>query len=194
MNVAVGMACTVADGEEVAGDEAVVARHGPLVLIGLADGLGHGPHAAAAAGVFCNYVRGHVADPIEDLLTSAGHALSTTRGAAAALLRIHETTGELEFTGVGNVAFKSIAQCGMSMFCCAGILGRRVRTIRSFRYSVVPGDLLVMHTDGVAAGFDLASYRDADPNVIARRIVEAHRKSFDDSTCVVAMVRDGAAP
>lgn len=194
MNVAIGVACVAADGEEIAGDEAVVAREGSRVLIGLADGLGHGPHAAEAASRFCSHVRARPLEPLEDLLVSAGQELSSTRGAAAALLRIDEAAGELEFSGVGNVALRAASQSCMSMFCCAGILGRRVRTLRSFRYPVAPGDLLIMYTDGVAAGFELASFRDLDPAAMARRIVASQRKSFDDATCVVAMIRDGAKP
>ncbi|AUX42942.1 phosphoserine phosphatase [Sorangium cellulosum] len=190
MTVAIGTACCVASGEEVAGDEVVVVRQSPWVLIGLADGLGHGPHAAEAASAFCRYVEEHASMPLEELLTAAGEQLSSTRGAAAALVRIDESAGELEFSGVGNIAMKAMSRTAMPIFCSAGILGRRVRRLRSFRFPMSPGDVVVLHSDGIASGFDLTSFRDLDPQEMARRIVEAHKKSFDDATCVVALLRD----
>lgn len=190
MTIAIGTACSVASGEEVAGDEVVVVRGSSWALIGLADGLGHGPHAAQAASAFCRYVEEHASMPLEDLLIGAGERLAATRGAAAALLRIDEGAGELEFSGVGNVTLKAMARTAMPMFCSAGILGRRVRRLRSFRFPVSPGDVIVLHSDGVASGFDLAAFRDLAPEEMACRIVEAHKKSFDDATCAVAMLRD----
>jgi phosphoserine phosphatase RsbX len=189
MNIAVGTACSVAAGEEVAGDEAVVVRQPTGVLIGLADGLGHGPHAAHAASSFCRYVEAHATMPLEALLTAAGDHIAPTRGAAAALLRIDEQACEIEFTGVGNVALRSIARTAMPIFCSAGILGRRVRRLRSFRFPISPGDILLLHSDGIASGFDLSAFRDLAPEAMARRIVDVHKKSFDDATCVVAQFR-----
>ncbi|WP_438001875.1 SpoIIE family protein phosphatase [Sorangium sp. So ce185] len=190
MTIAIGTACCVAAGEEVAGDEVVVVRQSSWALIGLADGLGHGPHAAQAASAFCRYVEDHASMPLEDLLTGAGEQLASTRGAAAALLRIDEAAGELEFSGVGNIAMKAITRTAMPIFCSAGILGRRVRRLRSFRFPVAPGDVVLLHSDGISSGFDLGAFRDLDPEEMARRIVEAHKKSFDDATCVVAVLRD----
>jgi phosphoserine phosphatase RsbX len=193
MNITIGSACSVAAGEEIAGDEVVVVRQTPWVLIGLADGLGHGPHAAQAASTFCQYVKEHATLPIEDLLIGAGEMLASTRGAAAALVRINEEAGELEFAGVGNVAMKAMAKTAMPIFCSAGILGRRVRRLRSFRFPMAPGDVVALYSDGIASGFELAGFRDLEPEEMARRIVDAHKKSFDDATCVVAMLRDKAS-
>lgn len=189
MIVAIGTACSIAAGEDIAGDEAVIARQPPLTLIGLADGLGHGPHAAEAASVFCRYVQERVSTPLEELLMGAGEMLTPTRGAAAALLRIDEHAGEVEFAGVGNIALKPVTKTAMPSFCSAGILGRRVRRLRSFRFPISPGDILILHSDGIASSFDLAPFRDLEPQEMARRIVEVHKKSFDDATCVVALYR-----
>jgi phosphoserine phosphatase RsbX len=193
MTVAIGTACSIAAGEDIAGDEVVVARQFPLTLIGLADGLGHGPHAAQAASAFCRYVQERVSMPLEDLLTGAGEMLTSTRGAAAALLRIDERAGEIEFSGVGNVALKSLTRNAMPIFCSAGILGRRVRRLRSFRFPISSGDVVVLYSDGIASGFDLTAFREFEPEEMARRIVDVHKKSFDDATCVVAKYYDKAS-
>src|SRR5690606_9986520 len=153
-------------------------------------GLGHGPHAAQAASAFCRYVEEHASMPLEDLLIGAGERLAATRGAAAARLRTDGGAGEPGLSGGGHGALKARARTAMPMFCSAGILGRRVRRLRSFRFPVSPGDVIVLHSDGVASGFDLAAFRDLAPEEMACRIVEAHKKSFDDATCAVAMLRD----
>ena len=54
--IQVGIAQRPANGEVVCGDHCAVVAEGAVTLIAVADGLGHGPHAATAAQQFCAVV------------------------------------------------------------------------------------------------------------------------------------------
>jgi hypothetical protein len=67
----------------------------------------------------------------------------------------------------------------------AGIVGRRTRRARCDRFPVGPGDLLVMHTDGVASRWQLEDGERPAPSRLAQALLTAHGRSHDDATCLV---------
>ncbi|HEY2637630.1 MAG TPA: ATP-binding protein, partial [Solirubrobacteraceae bacterium] len=96
-----GLALAMA-GEEASGDAWAAVREDRWVTVVLADGLGHGPEAARAATAALGELRPGVAP--EELLRRMHGALRPTRGAAAAVARYDEASGELRFAGIGNIA------------------------------------------------------------------------------------------
>jgi hypothetical protein len=191
----VGCAQSPAPGETVCGDAVRVLEAPGLLLVGVVDGLGHGPHAAEAAAVFCRGLDGRIDDPLERILEATGRALAPTRGAAAAVLRLDARSASgpgatLEFAGVGNIGLRVEGAAPVSAVCMPGILGRPVRRLRSFRFPLAPGTLLVLHSDGIASHFELAA-ADSDAASAARAVHDRHRKPFDDATCVVVRCLGG---
>jgi negative regulator of sigma-B (phosphoserine phosphatase) len=151
----------------------------------LADGLGHGPRAEEAAAVMCAHVAAHPADAIEDVLRGASQAMSHTRGAAGAIMRIDARTLAMEFTGVGNVELQSVTQGLVRPFCVPGIIGRRLRKVLRFDYVLAPGDVLAMYSDGISSRFDLGKYAVRGAQEAAEAILADHGKLHDDATCIV---------
>jgi phosphoserine phosphatase RsbX len=180
----VGLAQRPKAGESVSGDGVVVVADGPRKLIGIVDGAGHGPQAAAVAGLFVSFVTAHAAEPLDAIFTGAHAALAGSRGAAATLLRVDEDASQLEFAGVGNVNLVARAAAPIHPVPQAGILGRRCRTVRVLPFTVARGDTLVLFTDGVSSRFDLAAFLHLDPEAMARAIVAAHGADHDDATCI----------
>ena len=69
-----------------------------------------------------------------------------------------------------------------------GTLGLHQRPAQQFEYSVTPGTLLVMHSDGVSARWDLKQRPDllrAHPAIIAAALYRDHGRDRDDATVVV---------
>jgi hypothetical protein len=159
---------------------------GRTTLVALADGLGHGPEAARAALAFCGHARDAAAAPLDEILASADRAVAGTRGVAAALLRI-DPPGHLEFAGVGNVAVRVLGRTPVHPLNVAGTVGRRSsRRARTERFPIAAGDLVVMHTDGVATHWDLDPLdRVAAPSRVAEALLRAHGRTHDDATCLV---------
>jgi len=170
--------------ERVCGDVSLV-HQGATTLIALGDGLGHGPLAAEAAQAFCDYLGQHADDPMERLLRGASAAVSGTRGLAGAVLRIDERAHQVEFAGVGNIELNAVSQSPIRPVCTPGIIGRPIRVIKPYQFDLAPGDLLVMHSDGISSRMDLRPHRTLVPSVIAEALLQQYGKRHDDASCVV---------
>jgi phosphoserine phosphatase RsbX len=183
--VDVGAANRPADGETVSGDAFLVVENAPRTLIVVVDGLGHGPHAALAASTLLKYVEEHSDEPLEMLLRGADRAVASTRGAAVMIARVDKQNGVLDVAGVGNVALRSWSKERIQPLPARGVLGRGIRHVRIFRYSLVDGDMFALYTDGISGSFDIDNWKNHSASAIAHNVVESFRKSHDDATCVV---------
>jgi hypothetical protein len=171
-------------GEVVCGD-AITVVPGERTLIALADGLGHGGLAAEAAEAFCRFVAARSELGLRALMTMATEAISRTRGAAAALLRLDLTSGEMQFAGIGNIELQAVSREPIRPVSVPGIVGRRIRKVRVFSYRVHEGDLLLMYTDGISSRLTLGDYSKREEQEVADSVLDEHGKLHDDATCVV---------
>ncbi len=176
-------------GEVVAGDACLVEPWARGVVVVAADGLGHGPAAATASNAFLECVRAGLDMPLPDLFSTAHRALLRTRGAVVVVARFDEAAGKVEIAGIGNVT--ALLAAGASepkhIVIPAGVVGGTFRTIRPQTFPFLPGDLLLLHTDGVHSRFACGSLRSLAPAAMARAVVTDHGKASDDAGCVVAV-------
>ena len=197
--VEVGVVCLPKPGEEACGDAWRVLADGTgrwAVLV--ADGLGHGPAAATASGQAVRLFEDHAR-------TAAGAAaviqvlhagLRGTRGAAVAVADLSGDRRLLRFCGVGNIAALVVGAAAdggppRNLVSHNGTVGAQARRVQEFAEPVEPGALVVMHSDGLGTGWQLAGYpglRNKHPAVIAGVLYRDHRKLRDDVTVLVARV------
>ena len=187
MSIVVGIAQRCAAGETVCGDGWAVERVNDGLLVSVVDGLGHGPMAGRAADAFVASVRADLTRPLGEMMNAAARDLSGTRGAAAALLRIDELNGRVEFTGVGNIEVHSVAENSIRPVCAPGVVGHRVRKLLPFEYALPKRVLLAMCSDGISSRLHLESFAHLDPQQIADALLAEHGKPHDDATCIVVL-------
>jgi anti-sigma regulatory factor (Ser/Thr protein kinase) len=179
-------------GETVSGD-AWAAQYGPEgALLLVADGLGHGIHAAEASQTAVDVFGKRRGSPAE-LLEEIHRALRPTRGAAVAIAELDRRGGLLRFAGVGNVSGAIVnGSHSRSLVSHHGIAGTAVRRIQEFSYPWAPGDVLVLHSDGLGSHWSLDDYpgiAQRHPTLIAALLYRDHRRGSDDTTVVV--LREG---
>jgi anti-sigma regulatory factor (Ser/Thr protein kinase) len=184
-------------GEQVCGDDWIV-HHSPDGCTILAvDGLGHGLPAADAAREAIQAFEENLTKPAAFVMEAIHARLRSTRGAAAALAIIDQDAQTLRFIGVGNIAAVILRDEGnRHLVSMSGTMGHNVRAIREFCYPWSSQSLLVMHSDGLSARWDLMSYpgllRRA-PGVIAAVLYRDMARTRDDATVIVARPRGIAA-
>ena len=140
-------------GEAECGDTFGAIRADDTVTVVLADGLGHGPLAAAAsAEAMAAVLAGPAASPAA-LLERAHRRMSGTRGGAVGIVQV---CGQVaRFAGLGNVAAFILSSAGRkSMLSVPGIAGYQARTFRQFDYEVPPGAAVILHSDGISSRWD----------------------------------------
>lgn len=194
--VDVGALCLPARGQEISGDAyRIVDTETDLTLL-VADGLGHGTDAARASHRALASLR-HSADPHPPGLLNAIHQrLVGTRGAAAAVVHLDLEHGTGEFCGIGNVAGLVLDEGLLSsrrLGSRPGILGLQAPPgPQSQTFALPPYGILLLHTDGISARWDLAHYPGllAQPAIVlAAILVRDFWRHRDDGTIVVLRPR-----
>lgn len=144
-----------AEGERDSGDRYLVEEHPEGALFAVIDGLGHGPHAAEAAARAETALRGGFSQPPSELLARCAGQLAKTRGAVATVGRIDDRAALLEWAGLGNVEGTLFRASGSreALLVSPGILGGGLGRPATRSLPLAPGDLVVLHTDGIRSGW-----------------------------------------
>ncbi len=188
MRIETGSARLAREGDRVCGDVAAVFPIATGKLLCLADGLGHGERAMAAAEQACAYVGANTDRSLDGLLRGLDQELSGSRGAAVSLLVIHLDARKVQFAGIGNVELRAVSPTRIAPPTMPGIVGQRIRTPRVWDYPLTVGDILALTSDGISSRYDLAVFADLTAQRIADGILLKHRKSHDDACALVARI------
>jgi anti-sigma regulatory factor (Ser/Thr protein kinase) len=186
--VAFGAVCVALRGEIHCGDTWRLAYDGAEIAACVVDGLGHGTLAAESAQLMAD---AFVAAPLEEpksILERAHSRMSGTRGAAGACSRMRASRA-LSYAGVGNISGHRLTdQSLQGLVSHGGILGVQTRRVQQFEYSPAHDALLVMHSDGVSARWDLQRHPGLTlrhPAIIAGILYRDHGRARDDATVLV---------
>ncbi|HTX36592.1 MAG TPA: ATP-binding SpoIIE family protein phosphatase [Bryobacteraceae bacterium] len=191
--IQVGVVQSPFPGEFSCGDAWAMKGHTVLV----ADGLGHGFQAAQAAGAAVAIFADNWRRPVRDIVEAAHLALKPTRGAALAIAEADLDSHTVRFCGLGNISGTIVAgENARGMLSHNGTAGHEIQRIEQFEYPWPEGALLVMHTDGISAKWDLAAYPGLalrHPSLVAAILYRDFRRRQDDATVIVVKAGDRPA-
>jgi len=184
-----GAICIALAGEIECGDIWQIAERGAALSLMVADGLGHGPMAATAARAAAQAFLDRPFDDPSSILQSLHRGLAATRGAVAACAQLHAPDARVDYAGIGNI-HGAIVGCERSrgMVSYNGTLGMQIPRFKQFAYDWPAGELLVMHSDGLSARWNLAEYPGLythHPAIIAAVMYRDLGRKRDDATVVV---------
>jgi anti-sigma regulatory factor (Ser/Thr protein kinase) len=186
----VGAVSLPVPGEVVNGDGWTVKNVGDVMILMVVDGLGHGPAASDAAREAERIMMLDRSDSPAVLLQDCHEALMKTRGAAMGIAALSLNPGLAKFAGTGNIAGTiSTAETSRGLASHNGTLGHVMPHTQEFSYPWTTDSLLVMHSDGVSARWNLNSYpglRRKHPALIAAVLHRDFGRSRDDATVLVA--------
>lgn len=187
----VGLLGRAYPGERLSGDHALWIWSEEALVAGVVDGLGHGPEAREAADRAMELMREQLSLAPELVLEHCDAGLRGTRGASLGVVRLDRQSGVLSHACVGNVA-TLVCRPGQvdAMGCTPGVLGisrQRSRASRS-ESSLRPGELLVMHTDGLSTRTTVedAVLLRRHPLEVAHELMRRFSKNHDDAMVLVA--------
>ena len=179
-------------GEDVCGDDWGFKRGAAGVSLVLADGLGHGFDAAAAARRAVEIFQSHANASPKTVLESIHQGLRHTRGAAVTVVNLDEERRLAVAAGLGNVAAFICERSGLrrQLVTMNGTAGVESRTLfREFSYPWPPEASLVLHSDGLVSHWDLDNHPGLicrAPGLIAGVLFRDGCRGNDDATVVVA--------
>jgi anti-sigma regulatory factor (Ser/Thr protein kinase) len=185
----IGLTTRALAGEPVCGDAWAVRLCDDAALLMVADGLGHGLLAADASAAAACAFYGSKEESAEGLVQTIHRALRSTRGAAVSVARIDFRESRVRFAGLGNVAGVVMAGGKVhTMVSHSGTAGHEARQIREFQYPWTPDGLIVMHSDGLSAHWDTASFPGLvhrHPSVISGVLYREAARDRDDACVMV---------
>jgi negative regulator of sigma-B (phosphoserine phosphatase) len=181
-------------GETQSGDHYIVTRTSTGWLLAVADGLGHGPQAAAAGRIFTEVVERHIEEQPVTLIRLCHEALRATRGSAGTVVTIDRARSLLSWVGVGNVEgvirhADPAAPTAEYITMRGGIVGYRLPDLQSALLRLQDGDTLALATDGINGDFVEALSARQRPDVLALHILDRYAKATDDALVLVARWR-----
>ena len=182
-----GAVSVALEGEIECGDGWSFMQDAQGLALFVVDGLGHGTFAAEAARIAVDaFNTAPFASP-QEIMIRANGLMSKTRGGAAACARLVGNT--VSYAGIGNIS-GTLVSPGKSQGLVShnGTLGLNNRRTQQFEYTREPGALLIMHSDGVSARWDLKNRADLlarHPAIIAAALYRDHGRERDDATVVV---------
>jgi anti-sigma regulatory factor (Ser/Thr protein kinase) len=191
--VEVGAISVAVAGEIECGDSWRIADGGAAIGMLMADGLGHGPLAAAAAKTAVSAFVKKPFDPPASIMTSLHRAASGTRGVAAACALLHPAEATVDYAGVGNIC-GSVVTNGRQrgMVSHNGTLGMQLLRTQQFEYQWPIDSLVVLHSDGLSARWNMELYPgliQRHPAIIAGILYRDFARERDDATVLVARRR-----
>lgn len=186
----VGAISLAKPGETVCGDAWRVRWHADGATLLVADGLGHGQFASDASEAAVAVFDRQPADGgTSRTLETIHHAIRHTRGAAAAIADVRAGLGTVRFSGVGNIVGVVHANgTARQAVSSNGTLGHQALHFRDFTYPWAADGLLVLHSDGLSARWNLQTYpgvRLRDPSIIAAILYRDFGRLRDDATVIV---------
>ena len=184
-------------GEEANGDGCAVKSTADQSLFMMVDGLGHGLLASNAAREAERVVMESESFAPASLLHDSHAALEKTRGAALAVASLRRANSLLLFAGVGNISGShSTSRGSRGLASHNGTVGHSMQKVQEFSYPWETDGLLVMHTDGISARWNLDRYpglRAKHPAIVAAVIYRDFGRPHDDCTVLVARNKQEAA-
>ncbi|MBA4143270.1 MAG: SpoIIE family protein phosphatase [Nitrosospira sp.] len=189
----IGTVCVPMIHEEVCGDGWAVASDGGFATFLLADGLGHGMHAAHASRTARELLISRAGLQPQALMEVAHSELRGTRGAAIAVAQTQPNSEQLDFAGIGNISACVVnAISRKQLVSHNGIVGHNMRKVQQFTVPFPPGSLYIAHSDGISTRWDINAYPGlylCHPALIAGIIFRDFVRGRDDASILVARHR-----
>ncbi len=190
-----GVATQALSGQPESGDMFTVKAVPDGVLVGVVDGLGHGPEAAIASRTAIATLEAHAGEPIESLIKRCHQDLLRTRGAVMSLASISAPNSTMTWLGVGNIdtvllradANRTPPRNWLPLR--AGIVGYQLPTVRAATISVNQNDTLIFVTDGVSSDFSVDIPFEGSPQQIADFILSQFGRGTDDALVLAVRYR-----
>ena len=192
-----GVASVPIPGEVESGDQYMVDLLPEGALVAVVDGLGHGEEAAASAKKAIATLEKNHDESVISLVYRCNDALKGLRGAVMSLAGFNTNDDTVTWLGVGNVegvllrANPEVIPNLEHLLVRRGVVGERLPVVRASILPLMPGDTLIVATDGIRSGFEAGLPLKSTPQQLADTIFKQHAAGNDDA--LVLVVRYGEA-
>jgi anti-sigma regulatory factor (Ser/Thr protein kinase) len=186
----VGIASRPRRMHEENGDAFLMKQWDGHALVGVIDGLGHGPFAHRASSTARQYLETHFDQPLQKLFRGAGRACRATRGVVMALAHFDFAREMVSIANVGNIEVRLVSESGtINPILRRGIVGLNAPEAIVNELAWGAKSILVMHSDGISSRWSWDQFEMTAKEGLGRlaqRMFQTLAKPEDDATVLVA--------
>lgn len=186
--VSIGAASRPMSSDEPNGDSFVSESWNESTLVGVIDGLGHGPRAHKASTAARNYIESNAEKSLETIFRGVDSACRGTRGVVMALAKFDWNADTISFANVGNINVRVAGPEWTGFIVRRGVLGGNNPGASVVTREWDPSHTLVLFSDGVSTGWEWPDIREGEQetaSTMANRLLEQYGKLDDDATALV---------
>lgn len=171
------------------GDLGWVKKKDNKLFMALVDGAGHGSSAERIAKECYNYLEHYEGEyELPEMIQSLHNHVLGSIGLVIGLCLLDITTGELLYSGMGNISVKIFGKQSHTFVSRDGVVGFQITRPLLERFLLNDGDTVLMHSDGISQFFGKKDYPNIiidDLDTVADTLVSRFGKEHDDVGCVV---------
>ena len=178
--------------EKECGDAGIIKEFDNKIFAAVVDVLGHGKNAYRLTLVIEKFLEENYRKNLTGIMQGLHEHIKGSVGAVVILCLLDLDSGQLEYTGIGNLTIRIFGMNDKRLLPGEGIIGYIMNTPKKEMVTLVPGDILLVHSDGIKAHFEAADY----PGIyrqtareIAVGVMNRFNKGIDDAICLVLKYR-----
>jgi phosphoserine phosphatase RsbX len=189
-----GAASAPLPGQTESGDRFLVEAFADGTLVAVVDALGHGHRAAQVASQAIDTLVRHAHEGVTALVARCHATLREKCGATMSLASFDWRSQRMTWLGIGNVAGVLVGHVHRPsstsrferLLVRGGVVGGDLPDLEPTTIALVPGDTLVIATDGIQEEFADALPNDLAPQALAEHVFAHYAKYTDDALVLVA--------
>jgi negative regulator of sigma-B (phosphoserine phosphatase) len=174
------------------GDTGIIKEFDGKIFSAVVDVLGHSQNAYQLTRVIEKFLEGNYRKDLKDIILELHEHIKGSVGAAAVLCLLDIESGQLEYTGIGNLTIRIFGLDNKRLLPGDGIIGYIMTSPKPEKITLAHNDILLVHSDGINAHFEPGDY----PGIfkhpareIAAGVIRKFNKGIDDAICFVLRYR-----
>jgi hypothetical protein len=174
------------------GDTGIIKEFDNKIFSAVVDVLGHNLKAHQLTLVIEKFLEENFRSDLIDIMRGLHEHIKGSVGAVAILCRLDIESGQLEYTGIGDLTIRILGVDNKRLLIGEGVIGYIMRTPRRKMIIMNHNDILLVHSDGIKTHFsggDYPGFPRLTAKEIALSIVRKFNKGMDDATCLVLRYR-----
>lgn len=179
----------------VCGDETIIIDTPEHLFCAIFDGAGHGQCAFNISQQASAIIhRLAIKFSIEDVILKLHDELRGTIGGVVAICELEKKTQICTLSAVGNISTKIFPSKEQSLLNYGGVLGYEIIKPKIYTLKLSPGDVVVLHSDGVSTNFnadEIPDFYNLSAEKISRILIDYFSKALDDASVIVLKVHHG---
>jgi hypothetical protein len=178
--------------EKECGDTGIIKEFDNKIFAAVVDVLGHSKNAYQLTLVIEKFIEAHYRENLTGIMRDLHVHIKGSVGAAGILCLLDLDSGQLEYTGIGNLTIRIFGTENKRLLPGDGVIGYTMSTPKEKMVTLAPGDVLLVHSDGIQAHFEAEEY----PGIyrqtareIAEGVINRFNKGIDDAICFALKYR-----